>query len=110
MTEQGAVMPGQTSLLDGEALRDEGMARVSEGEARQAWLARGVDVIEQIGTGTVFSADDLHDEIGEPPHPNLWGPLFNRAKAEGLIRVTGYAPSYRRSRHAALTRLWLRLP
>jgi hypothetical protein len=60
-------------------------------------------------TGEVFSADQPRAEpfsIPEPSHPNHWGGLWAKAKAEDLIKPVGYASSRTASRNGGVLRLW----
>lgn len=52
-----------------------------------------------------ISADDLH-EVGEPPHPNLWGTLFRSNPLKQHIEFAGAYPSQRPERRAGLNRTW----
>lgn len=52
-----------------------------------------------------ISADDLHT-VGEPPHPNMWGTLFQTRSLTQHLEFAGAFPSRRRERKAGLTRAW----
>lgn len=45
--------------------------------------------------------------VPDPDHPARWGGLFRTARAAGLIRVAGYAPSRRPGVNGSLVRLWV---
>lgn len=36
-----------------------------------------------------LSASDVHERVGEPPHPNAWGPLWQWARRRGLVIDSG---------------------
>ncbi|WP_237220424.1 hypothetical protein [Rothia nasimurium] len=52
-----------------------------------------------------ISADDLHT-VGEPPHPNMWGSLFQVRALKQHLEFAGAFPSRRPERKAGLTRAW----
>lgn len=52
-----------------------------------------------------ISADDLHT-VGEPPHPNMWGTLFQIRALKQHLEFAGAFPSQRPERKNGLTRAW----
>lgn len=99
---------GQATIFDleeGRARRDEGAATVAantpswQEEARQAigYLA---------AQGEPFSADDLVELVGMPPHPNSLGAAFVSSSRRGAIRALGYTQGRRPESHARVQRLW----
>jgi hypothetical protein len=100
---------------DGQALRDEGMARAEYGGAhvlgvRADWNTR-VDrhfrwwALTQDGEWTM---DDYRAFPGvvEPPSPQMWGAAVKRWIKAGLITPVGFTDSTNPSRHAGITRLY----
>lgn len=61
-----------------------------ETTAREAWKTDALDLIEQLAkTGREFTSDDLYAAgLGPAPHPNMVGPVFNRAMNLGYIIPT----------------------
>ena len=98
------------SAATGVALRDEGMARAGTGVPAviaQAWRSKAKDALTALAsTGTVFSADDLVRKVGEPPHPNMLGPLFAHHARTDIISAVGFRQAQRPSAHARIQRTW----
>jgi hypothetical protein len=61
------------------------------------WMAGCLEAIRTLAaTGRPFQAYDLLAlGLAEPERSSWWGCAFKRAKAEGVIRRAGYAPSRR---------------
>lgn len=59
-----------------------------------------------------FQAADLVNAgiVGEPRHPNHWGPRFAAAHRDGLITPAGVAPSKRATVRNSLCRVWIGIP
>lgn len=99
-----------TDLATGIALRDAGMARA--GSAVPAAIANDwrskakVALTALANTGTVFSADDLVKRVGEPPVPNMLGPLFAHHARLDIISAVGFRQAQRPSAHARIQRTW----
>lgn len=69
-----------------------------------AWTA----LLELAETGQAFTSYDIvrvHG-VGEPAHPNQWGPLLAAAREAGLIVAIGATPSARPSVAKSLVRVW----
>ena len=58
--------------------------------------------------GKPFDAYTLTEqaELRDPPHPNCWGPLFQNAHKDGLIRPVGFHRSRRPGRAGGVCRVW----
>jgi len=58
--------------------------------------------------GKPFDAYTLTEktDLRNPPHPNMWGPLFKNAYRDGLIRPVGYHQSRRPGRSGGACRVW----
>ena len=74
--------------------------------AREAWKQDALDLIVQLAkTGREFTSDDLYNAgLGPAPHPNLVGPVFNRALNLGYIIPTHRV---RRSQRKARRHGWV---
>ncbi|WP_129711020.1 hypothetical protein [Haloactinopolyspora alba] len=57
-------------------------------------------------SGSEFTSSDLREVIGEPEHPNHWGPRFTAARRAGVIELVAVRPSSTPSRHGGLVRVW----
>lgn len=72
-----------------------------------AWRDNALAAIEAYCThGREFTADDLHQVVGEPASPSEWGALFGVARGAGLIERTGYRTSTRPSRRHGVLGIW----
>lgn len=74
--------------------------------AREKWKADALDLIAQLAkTGREFTSDDLYAAgLGPAPHPNMVGPVFNRALNLGYIIPTHRV---RRSQRKARRHGWI---
>lgn len=96
-----------TRLIEGQ-LDLAGAPALTEAERRERWLAEGIDFIRLGARGVTVHADALHRFLNDPPHPNLWGTLFRRAAADGLIEPAGFKESSTPSRRGGVQRVWVR--
>lgn len=95
----GAGTPGQIDGMDQAAEHTEG-----------DWAAdcqKAIRVAADLGLP--FQAADLVAArlVGEPAHPNHWGPQFAAAHRAGLIQPAGAAKSKRPSTRNSLCLLWV---
>lgn len=73
------------------------------------WLEDAVATIVGIAAAQrIFSADDLTREMRRPPHPNMPGQAFSKARALGYIEAVGYQTSTSKSRKNGVIRTWRR--
>lgn len=81
----------------GDDLRDEGMASVDK-HTGQAWRdACDAEIRRLAATGKWFTANDVRDVVGYPPHhPNAMGSRFMAAVKAGIIEHGGYIKSPRK--------------
>lgn len=91
----------------GQALRDEGIARVTE--ASDQWER---DVIDQaisamVERGRPFSANDVRPLLPPGVRPALVGARFRTAALHRKIRRVGYVPSTDPGTHAHPIALWI---
>jgi hypothetical protein len=101
-------MVGQLEL--GEALRDEGIQRVTAPEERQGWITLALLWIEDQPKWREFTAIELRAGVGDPPHPNCLGAVFSMAStSRGLIDFVGTTHSTRKERRASRLPIWRRL-
>ena len=95
-------------MMDGRALRDEGMTRAMDAEPEWADLARHT-VAVLAASHHQFTAEDVVKAIG--PHPRssvALGGVFAGASRQKLIRKTGrYLQSGRASSHARPLCEWI---
>lgn len=101
--EVGAVSPSA-----GARAKADGMAQ-AEANTTAEW-ARDCDaaIRTMAARGTVFQAADLVAEglVGEPDHPNRWGPRFLAARRAGVLEEAGFAQSIRATVHRSICRTW----
>lgn len=93
----------------GQAAKAVGMNE-ADGSTAQDWRDACDDAIATMAArGIEFQAADLITEglVGEPEHPNQWGPRFATAARHGIIRPVNAAPSKRATVHASLCRTWI---
>jgi len=99
---------------DGKALRDKGLAQVSE--HNENWMTKAIEAArEWVGIfGHIAPNDDFTGEdirmmlitikLGEPSHPNAYGALINTLLKRKIIVHTGeYRKMKDRSSHARST-------
>ena len=93
--------------LSGDALRDEGLAAVSDNA--QPWMDKALALLPQMSFWRhQVTGEDIHlwieARIGPPHHFNAWGALVNTAVRRGIIE---FADCYRKCtspvRHAHRT-------
>ena len=95
-------------LAQGRALRDQGEGLAEDAAAE--WREAAYKWIEEALRGAQFTAVDLTDAVGMPPHVNAVGAVVQGASKRGLTRNTGqYIQSIRRDRHAGRNAVWERL-
>lgn len=85
----------------------------TEPQPADDWSADCDDAIETMARrGVEFQAWDLVREglIGEPAHPNQWGPRFIVAENRGVIERLEAVPSKRKTVHSSLCRTWRGTP
>jgi len=92
-------------LTQGEALRDEGMARALDAQTEWRQWAYGWGAM--LKEGQEVTSTDLIEAIGMPPKPNAVGAVMRALAVQGLIEPTErYVKSPRPSCHAAVVRVW----
>jgi hypothetical protein len=75
----------------------------------QDWRDACDDAIATMAArGIEFQAADLIEQglVGEPQHPNQWGPRFAYNARHRVIEPVNAAPSKRATVHASLCRTW----
>jgi len=78
-------------------------------DSHEAWAEEALNIV--IGLSHIhhiFTADDLGRNIRKPPHPNLPGQAFSRARSLGLIEAVGFQTSTSKSRKNGVLRVWQR--
>jgi hypothetical protein len=100
-------MSDPVQLELGQALRDEGMARVTD--ASGEWDRKVVDhAIRFVASqGQPFSANDVRPLLPEGLRPALLGARFRTAALHNVIRRIGYVPSTDPGTHAHPIALWV---
>ena len=92
----------------GAAAKAVGMSE-ADGATAQDWRDACDDAIATMAArGIEFQAADLIAEnlVGEPAHPNQWGPRFLAAARHGVIERVDSASSKRATVRASLCRTW----
>jgi len=76
---------------------------------RETWRNHAAGVIYYLAaTGTEFNADTLRQRgVPEPPHPNMWGPLFRWFARQHLIVRANYVHSTRQDRKDSMLSTWI---
>lgn len=93
-------MTQATLDLEGNRLRDQGIAQV-DSHTPEAWKTSMDTAISTYAkTGQSFTAEDVREIAGEPPTPNAMGARFLAAIQRGIIRKVGYRSARRSSAHA----------
>jgi hypothetical protein len=75
-------------------------------EIKRAWLDNALSQFNLMSVHGNFTADDLHDKLPCPQHPNWWGILVNRLSRKGVIRFVGYTKAARKERNGGVVRIW----
>lgn len=91
----------------GQALRDQGIARVDAAEDPAWRAAADVAIAELAASGEEFTAEDVRRIAGDPTHPNAMGARFRAAAQAGIIRRVGYRASSRVQLHAHPIAVWV---
>lgn len=91
----------------------EGMSKALRAERVQLWKTLAGDELEQMDSGTTFTADDLVAVIGLPDvgpgRNNVVGAWINGRSKKGEIAFTGsLRKSERVARHGNLQRVWIK--
>jgi hypothetical protein len=106
-----APTPAAINPAAGEAAKKRGTKRI--GSLDPEWAAQCDDAIETMARrGIPFQAADLIREelVGEPPHPNCWGPRFIKASKRGVIEHVDYCGSARATVHRSICHQWIGTP
>lgn len=115
MTHQlqlGFPVQGVISDVAAAAAKRRGMAKADAATPIDWATAADAAILTLARRGTPFQASDCIREglVDEPPHPNMWGPRFGAARAAGIIRPHGYAPSKRATTRHSACREWIGTP
>jgi hypothetical protein len=93
-------------------LKKEGQERVMA-NTNDEWRARALDALKALAEKMKrFTADDFRTfceerGVGQPPHPNAWGPLFTSGGSQGWMRKTNdYGQSSNPASHAHTYVIW----
>ncbi|MFJ8208160.1 hypothetical protein [Streptomyces sp. NPDC096033] len=111
MTRQLQISAPTTTAISparGEAAKTRGMKRA--GQLDPQWAADCDKAIDELAShGVTFQAADLIrlELVGEPPHPNCWGPRFAAAVRRGMIRHATYGQSARATVHRSICHHWI---
>jgi hypothetical protein len=81
---------------------------VSIDAASSRWADRAHNAILALAaTGKPFTANDVRDQVGPPPKPNMVGPALSSAAKQGLIVKIGGTAATRRPRRSSSTAVWV---
>ena len=107
MSNSTMTRPDRDKRSPGEVARDAGSGRVIAQE-HSTWRGQVADAITALArTGVPFTVDAVRELVAEDPkHPNSWGAAFLIASLDGTIVPAGFVSASRRSRHAAILRVW----
>lgn len=100
---------GITDPIAASAAQAEGMQQAAD-HTDSTWAADCQKAIAVAASLQLpFQAADLIAAglVGEPRHPNHWGPQFAIAHREGVITPHGYAPSKRATVRNSACRTWI---
>ncbi|MTE20237.1 hypothetical protein F0L17_14190 [Streptomyces sp. TRM43335] len=91
------------------AAKQRGMAKADAATPVDWATAADAAILTLARRGTPFQASDCIREglVDEPPHYNMWGARFGAARAAGIIRPVGYAPSKRVTTRHSACREWI---
>lgn len=98
--------------MSGKSLRDEGVKKVLENNAKWATLAHNTLVRLKIPQGSLVTGEDLRQALSdagvpEPRHPNAWGGFIASLVWAKAIEDSGRTVCMKRYRsHARRTPLW----
>jgi len=99
-------MSDEFDIGQGRAVRDEGMARVTDhNETFKEQFARFIDHLPR---GWIGTCEDIREAwLGvKPNHPNAWGACWNAAKKRGmLIEMPTQVQMVAKKSHARKTHL-----
>ncbi|WP_331445821.1 hypothetical protein [Streptomyces xanthochromogenes] len=98
-----------TDPIVANAAQIEGMQQATD-HTDPAWAAGCQRAIALAATLALpFQAADLVAAglVGEPRHPNHWGPQFAIAHRNGVIEAHGFAPSKRATVRNSACRTWI---
>jgi hypothetical protein len=99
-------------VATGEELKQEGQERaLSDQEEWVRDAKRAVTLF--LSWGVPFTMEEVAEYVAvssggdmRPRNPSSWGALTSSLAHAGIIHCVGYATAKRRSRHAALIRVW----
>ncbi len=90
----------------GVSLRDESTKSVLS--HNEEWADRASRVIDRLaGSGILFTAEDVAEEVGLPPHPNAMGAaILAASKANRIVWSGQVQKATRDARHCSILRVW----
>jgi len=91
----------------GQLELDMGLARAAE--RAPEWTRQARAWVLCLEPGERFWADDIRDEVGDPPGSgNAIGAVLRHLSEAGWIQAVGWRVSERPERHGAVLRVWER--
>lgn len=98
----------QRDLFSGRDARDAGLEQVKRNE-RERWWDAAIRIGREM-RGDFIGEDArirIHDEIGPPHHPNVYGALTNQLVREGSwVKTQEWRPMAVKSSHARMSRVY----
>lgn len=99
--------------VDPRVARDLAIAQV-EANADVAWRNEAAQSVEYMATQVdaygdpvVFTVDDLHPLVGDPPgEKRAWGAVMRNARKDGVVVACGYVESKRAAGHCHPIMSW----
>ena len=100
--------PTLFGLTEGRARRDKGIRLIDTATMFDPWRHNAERAVRnRCYIGQPFSANEIREDVGDPPRPNMFGSLFKWAERSGLVGWKGeMTPSDKPEAHARLVKLW----
>lgn len=93
------------SIAEGRRRRDEGIRLIDNVTRLEPWRTNAERAVRsRCELGEPFSSNEIREDVGDPPKPNMFGALFKWAEREGLVKWDGHVThSTKPERHAGMT-------
>jgi hypothetical protein len=100
--------PTLFGVSEGRRLRDRSLRLIDTATRFDPWRNNAERAVRyRVALGEPFSANEIREDVGAPPRPNMFGSLFKWAERSALVEWKGeMTPSNRPEAHARLTKLW----
>ena len=100
--------PTLFGLDEGRRRRDRALRLVETATMFDPWRTNAERAVRyRCRLGEPFSANEIREDVGEPPRSAMFGALFKWAEREGLVEWKGEVThSHKPEAHARMTKLW----